>query len=191
MADKFEDPTDPSDPSVTPDPSAAPDPGAEPSGEELISSGDNTGSSHPDVNEGDLAPIEEEQLEDIVGDDSLDLDADAVDDEREPEPAVLGSRRPVRKSAGNAEADTEAPTKRGRKSSATPKQRREDEEEPRTSPPEFVRQSVGELKKVVWPTGEQVRGYFVVVLVFVLAIISYVSVLDLGFGWLLLKVFGS
>lgn len=185
MADKNVDPTDPSDPSATP----------EPSGEELMHSGDNTGSSDPDVVQGELQPVEEEQLEDILGDDSLDMDEsefdDSTDADREPEPALLGSRRPVRKSAVNAETETSSSSKRRKKQTATPKQRREDEEEPRTSPPEFVRQSVSELKKVVWPTGEQVRGYFVVVLVFVLAIIAYVSVLDLGFGWLLLKVFGS
>ncbi len=182
MADKFVDPTDPSDPSVTPEPDQT---GSEPSGAELISSGDNTGSSHPEVSKDELAPIEEDQVADIVGDDSLDLDEAG----REPEHAVLGSKRPVRKSAVNAEAET-APPKRQRKQSATPKQRRVDEEEPRTSPPEFVRQSVGELRKVVWPTGEQVRGYFVVVLVFVLFIIAFVSVLDLVFGWALLQVFG-
>ncbi len=49
----------------------------------------------------------------------------------------------------------------------------------RTSPATFYRQVVAELRKVVWPTGEQVRGYFVVVLVFVLFIIAFVSVLDL------------
>lgn len=187
MADKFMDPTDPSDPSVTPE---SDETGSEPSGAELISSGDNTGSSHPDVFEDELAPIEEDQLDDIVGDDSLDLDDPELENaEREPEPAVLGSKRPVRKSAVNAEAETTAP-KRRKKQSATPKQNREDEEEPRTSPPEFVRQSVGELRKVVWPTGEQVRGYFVVVLVFVLFIIAFVSALDLVFGWALLQVFG-
>ena len=47
-----------------------------------------------------------------------------------------------------------------------------------------------ELKKVIWPTGLQVRQYFVVVLVFVLFIIAYVGLLDLGFGALLLRLLG-
>lgn len=59
-----------------------------------------------------------------------------------------------------------------------------------TTPAEFVRQSVDELKKVIWPTGLQVRQYFVVVLVFVLFIIAYVGLLDLGFGALLLRLLG-
>ena len=59
----------------------------------------------------------------------------------------------------------------------------------RTTPVKFVRQSVGELRKVVYPTGEQLIKYFVVVLVFVLFIIAYVSLLDLGFGAAIFKIF--
>lgn len=60
----------------------------------------------------------------------------------------------------------------------------------RTGPVQFVNESVGELRKVVWPTANQVQQYFIVVLVFVLFIIAFVSLLDLGLGWALLKVFG-
>lgn len=60
----------------------------------------------------------------------------------------------------------------------------------RTTPAKFVAESVGELRKVVWPTGTQVQQYFVVVLVFVLFIMTFVSLLDLGFGWVVLKLFG-
>jgi preprotein translocase subunit SecE len=59
----------------------------------------------------------------------------------------------------------------------------------RTSPIKFVRQSIGELRKVVYPTGPQLINYFVVVLVFVLFVIAYVSLLDLGFGWAIFKIF--
>ncbi len=54
----------------------------------------------------------------------------------------------------------------------------------------FYRQVVAELRKVIWPTRQQLITYWTVVLVFVLAIIGIVSVLDLGIGWLMLKVFG-
>jgi preprotein translocase subunit SecE len=60
----------------------------------------------------------------------------------------------------------------------------------RTSPPVFYRQVVAELRKVVWPTQQQLITYFVVVLVFVLVIMTIVSLLDLGFGRLVFKVFG-
>jgi preprotein translocase subunit SecE len=60
----------------------------------------------------------------------------------------------------------------------------------RTSPTTFYRQVVAELRKVVWPTQQQLMTYFVVVLVFVLVIMTIVSWLDLGFGKLVFKVFG-
>ena len=68
--------------------------------------------------------------------------------------------------------------------------RRDQPEKPeRTGPVKFVRESVGELRKVVYPTGQQLINYFVVVLVFVLFIIAYVSLLDLGLGAAIFKIF--
>ena len=64
------------------------------------------------------------------------------------------------------------------------------EEDRRSTPAEFVRESVAELKKVVWPTLSQLQQYFIVVLVFVLIMILIVSVLDLLFGTAILKIFG-
>jgi preprotein translocase subunit SecE len=60
----------------------------------------------------------------------------------------------------------------------------------RTSPATFIRQVVAELRKVVWPTQEQLITYFIVVLVFVLVVMTMVSLLDLGFGRLAFAVFG-
>ena len=60
----------------------------------------------------------------------------------------------------------------------------------RTSPVTFYRQVVAELRKVVWPTQQQLVTYFIVVMVFVLAMIAYVSVLDLAFGKAVFKIFG-
>lgn len=60
----------------------------------------------------------------------------------------------------------------------------------RTGPVTFVRESVAELRKVVYPTGPQLANYFVVVLIFVLFVIAFVSVLDLAFGWVMLRIFG-
>jgi preprotein translocase subunit SecE len=61
--------------------------------------------------------------------------------------------------------------------------------EKRTTPVAFVKQSVGELRKVVYPSGQQLGNYFVVVLVFVLFIIALVSLLDLGIGKLVFAIF--
>jgi preprotein translocase subunit SecE len=61
----------------------------------------------------------------------------------------------------------------------------------RTSPITFYRQIVAELRKVVWPSQQQLATYFLVVMVFVLVMIAYVSVLDLGFGKAVFALFGD
>ena len=60
----------------------------------------------------------------------------------------------------------------------------------RTSPITFYRQIVAELRKVVWPTQQQLVTYLIVVLVFVLAMIAYVSLLDVAFGKAVFALFG-
>jgi preprotein translocase subunit SecE len=55
----------------------------------------------------------------------------------------------------------------------------------------FLRQIVGELKKVVWPTRPELVTYTTVVVVFVLIVMAYVEVLDLGIGRAVLWVFGG
>ena len=59
----------------------------------------------------------------------------------------------------------------------------------RTSLPTFYRQVVAELRKVVYPTQEQLVTYFLVVMVFVIFMMAFVSVLDLAFGKLVFAVF--
>jgi preprotein translocase subunit SecE len=54
----------------------------------------------------------------------------------------------------------------------------------------FVRQVIAELRKVIWPTRNQLVTYWTVVLVFVLGMIAIISVLDLGIGWLVFEIFG-
>lgn len=61
----------------------------------------------------------------------------------------------------------------------------------RTSIPTFYRQVVAELRKVVYPTQEQLVTYFFVVMIFVIVMMSLVSVLDLGFGKLVFAVFAG
>ena len=87
-----------------------------------------------------------------------------------------------------------APAARGRAPARTPKTaataKRDQPAKPeRTTPLKFVRQSIGELRKVVYPTGQQLINYFIVVLVFVLFVIAYVSLLDLGFGAAIFRIF--
>jgi preprotein translocase subunit SecE len=61
----------------------------------------------------------------------------------------------------------------------------------RTSPLTFYRQVVAELRKVVWPSQQQLVTYFLVVMVFVLVMIGIVSLLDLGFGKAVFAIFGG
>ncbi|MCL8024568.1 preprotein translocase subunit SecE [Nocardioides bruguierae] len=61
----------------------------------------------------------------------------------------------------------------------------------RTGPVTFLRQVVAELRKVVWPTQEQLVTYFVVVLVFVVVMMAFISLLDLGLGRLAFALFSG
>ncbi|MGN6161055.1 MAG: preprotein translocase subunit SecE [Marmoricola sp.] len=62
---------------------------------------------------------------------------------------------------------------------------------PRTSPVVFYRQVVAELRKVVWPTQQELVTYFLVVMAFVVFMLTIVSLLDLGFGKAVFAIFGS
>ncbi|MFN8082362.1 MAG: preprotein translocase subunit SecE [Kineosporiaceae bacterium] len=55
----------------------------------------------------------------------------------------------------------------------------------------FLRQVVAELKKVVRPTRNELLTYTWVVLIFVLAVMAFVSVIDFGMGKLVLWVFSD
>ena len=68
---------------------------------------------------------------------------------------------------------------------------RDGEKAERTNPVTFYRQVVAELRKVVWPTQEQLVTYFIVVMVFVLMMMAIISALDLGLGRLAFAVFGG
>ena len=111
------------------------------------------------------------------------VEAEAAADEAadEAEEATKPVRQPVRKL-------TQAPVKK-----ATATRKRDDTAQQsssgRTTPFAFVRQSIGELRKVVWPSGDTVGQYFIVVLVFVLFIMALVWGLDTLFGWGLMRIF--
>ncbi|MEU0697398.1 MULTISPECIES: preprotein translocase subunit SecE [Streptomyces] len=54
----------------------------------------------------------------------------------------------------------------------------------------FYRQIVAELRKVVWPTRNQLTTYTTVVIVFVVVMIGLVTVMDYGFQRVVKYVFG-
>ena len=68
---------------------------------------------------------------------------------------------------------------------------RQGAQQKRTSLPTFYRQVVAELRKVVWPTQEQLVTYFLVVMVFVAVMMTLVSLLDLGLGKLAFEIFAG
>ena len=92
-------------------------------------------------------------------------------------------------SSASGKVEVAGRSARAKKDKATPKQKRDAAEHHRTGPVTFVQQSVAELRKVVYPTGPQLANYFVVVLIFVLFIIAYVSLLDLGIGAAVFRIF--
>ncbi len=54
----------------------------------------------------------------------------------------------------------------------------------------FYRQIVAELRKVVWPSRNELTTYTTVVIVFVVIMIGIVTVLDFGFARVIKYVFG-
>lgn len=137
----------------------------------------------PDADEDGQVAAESvaDEADDVVSDpteEDSDQDADADQHTDDAEEARVVKRNRIA-----------APVK---KAKPTPKARdaKKTEETKRTSPALFVRQSVGELKQVKWPTAQMVRQYFAVVLVFVLFVMTFVAGLDWIFGWLLLRALG-
>jgi preprotein translocase subunit SecE len=69
--------------------------------------------------------------------------------------------------------------------------RSRDKRHERTGPVLFYRQVVAELRKVVWPTQQQLVTYFLVVMVFVVFMMALVSGLDLIFGKAVFSLFNG
>ena len=57
-------------------------------------------------------------------------------------------------------------------------------------PTRFVRESVSELRKVLWPSRNELGTYAVVVIVFLVIMTAIVAGLDVGFARLVLLIFG-
>jgi preprotein translocase subunit SecE len=60
----------------------------------------------------------------------------------------------------------------------------------RTTPALFVRQVAAELRKVIWPTRNELMTYTVAALIFVVILSTIVLTLDYGFTKLMFWVFG-
>ena len=64
----------------------------------------------------------------------------------------------------------------------TPTAKTKSPKEERTGPREFLREVRAELRKVAWPTREEVRNYSIIVLVTVVVMTALVALLDYLFG---------
>ena len=60
----------------------------------------------------------------------------------------------------------------------------------RTKPRQFVREVIGELQRVNWPTRQEVVAYSIVVLVSVVVIATLISAMDFVFTKAVLALFG-
>jgi preprotein translocase subunit SecE len=61
--------------------------------------------------------------------------------------------------------------------------------EPRPSVRQYVREVRGELRKVAWPSRDEVVNYSIVVLITLIILTTFIGVLDWGLGEGLLKLF--
>lgn len=143
----------------------------------------------PEDDDSDEDDDDPEDEDDDSEDEDDDLDDDDLDDDDdEPAPKAV-----AKKSSSRTATSTTSDRSSGRekKTKATPKRPSSAAQEPEsTGPIQFVKESVAELRKVVYPTSSQLGTYFVVVLVFVLFVIGFTSGIDLGLGKLVLMVFG-
>lgn len=150
--------------------------------------------SAADFNALDHEPVDPADQDAVELLDSRDHDAlepaELTDDPEDKQLVAVGTGG--REQQADAGADVGAVArrdKREKKVKATAKQKQVADQERRTGPFTFLRESISELQKVVYPTGQQLVNYFVVVLIFVLFIIAIVSVLDFAFGKAILAVF--
>jgi preprotein translocase subunit SecE len=58
------------------------------------------------------------------------------------------------------------------------------------APARFVRESISEMRKVLWPSRQELVTYSIVVIIFVVIMVAIVAGLDIGFAKLVLLVFG-
>jgi preprotein translocase subunit SecE len=120
-----------------------------------------------------------EVLDDAADDDVEDIDDEAEDDEAEDEPVV--SRRRAGTAIKVKKADTETVTK----------VKSDDRVGPLGRLLRFFREIVAELRKVIWPTRKELLTYATVVVVFVTVVVTIVALMDTGFAWAVLHVFGG
>jgi preprotein translocase subunit SecE len=64
----------------------------------------------------------------------------------------------------------------------TPPRTQKGPKEQRTSPPQFFREVRGELRKVAWPTRDEVVKYSIIVFITIVVMTTMIALLDYAFG---------
>jgi preprotein translocase subunit SecE len=123
----------------------------------------------------------DEVIVDAVDDDAL---TDADEDDEEEEELPVTRRRGGTATKTKAKPDSEAADK-------AVKVKSEDRVGLFGRLFRFFREVVAELRKVIWPTRKELLTYATVVVVFVAVILTIVGLLDTGFAWAVLHVFGG
>ncbi|WP_241249049.1 preprotein translocase subunit SecE [Rhodococcus sp. X156] len=103
-------------------------------------------------------------------------------------PAARSTRKPA--TAGARKPDAERAGTKGRPTPAASKQTKTSSGNPATRVIRYLREVVAELRKVIWPTRNQLITYTTVVLVFVAFMVALTYLLDLAFAKAVLTVFG-
>jgi len=126
----------------------------------------NRGGRSADDEEFDDAELVDDEFD---GDESADADDEGDDDETRSRAESGGRSRTAVRSKASAGAGTGFFGRIGR----------------------FVREIVAELQKVIWPTRKELLTYTTVVVIFVAIMMTFVSLLDVGFAKAMFLVFGS
>jgi preprotein translocase subunit SecE len=100
--------------------------------------------------------------------------------------------------ADEVEDDAEAGEPVSRSGGTAVRERTESDDKPRSKEGRkggriggFFREVVSELRKVIWPTRQELLTYTAVVIVFVTVMTAIVALLDFGFGKAILASFGN
>jgi preprotein translocase subunit SecE len=146
-----------------------------------------------------------ESTDEVELDSSVDSEADSADETGSGDTATVarpsGKRSPRGKRPnlakgddGDDDAGSTVATKEKAKDKKTDGKRKrvkpEDSRNPFIKLWVFLTQVVSELKKVIWPTRKQLIQYTIIVLIFVIVMVAFISALDLAFAKAVLWLFG-
>jgi preprotein translocase subunit SecE len=100
--------------------------------------------------------------------------------------AMNREQRRMLQKRGEVDSDGEAVTTKRAPNTSGPKPAQE-----RTTPVEFVKEVRGELRKVAWPSRDEVVNYSIVVLITIIFVTAAIAGLDYVFGTLVGLLFDT